>query len=134
MCVAGSAGAIVVHPFNAPLCVPVWMSVRVAGWRWWQRLKLAWQARLGPACMACKFGRVAPPSRVYVAGAGRPPVRGGEQGSVPRCVSVAVRRKSEYLRVEANHTTHPHPGACACTQGALNERSGCAPWPLVGVN
>ena len=41
VCAAGSAGAIVVHPFYAPLCVPVWMSVRVVGWRRWQRLKLA---------------------------------------------------------------------------------------------
>ena len=31
VCAAGSAGAIVVHPFYAPLCVPVWMSVRAGG-------------------------------------------------------------------------------------------------------
>ena len=86
VCAAGSAGAIVVHPFYAPLCVPVWMSVRVVGWRRWQRLKLAWQARLGPVCVACKFGRTIQPSRMYVAGAARPPVRGGEQGCIPRRV------------------------------------------------
>ena len=63
------------------LCVPVWMSVRVVGWRRWQRLKLAWQARLGPICVACKFGRTIQPSRMYVAGAARPPVRGGGTGS-----------------------------------------------------
>ena len=51
--------------FYAPLCGPMRMSVRVEGWKRLQRLKLAWQARLGPVCVACKFGRVAPPSRVY---------------------------------------------------------------------
>jgi hypothetical protein len=84
---AAGVRAAVVHPFYAPLCVPVWMSVRVVEWRRWQRLKLAWQARLGPVCVACKFGHTVPPSRMYVAGAARPSVRGGElQGCVPQRV------------------------------------------------
>ena len=112
VCAEGSAGMFQA-PFYAPVCGPVRMSVRVEGWKRCQRLKLAWQARLGPVCVTCKFGRVAPPSRVYVAGAPRPPVRVPEQRSVPWCVSVAVRRKSEYLCVEANRTTHPHPAAYA---------------------
>ena len=112
-CALKEAPVCFMAPFYAPVCGPVRMSVRVEGWKRCQRLKLAWQARLGPVCVACKFGRVAPPSRVYVAGAPRPPVRVPEQRSVPWCVSVAVRRKSEYLCVEANRTTHPHPAAYA---------------------
>ena len=71
---------------RAPLCGPMRMSVRVEGWKRLQRLKLAWQARLGPVCVACKFGRTIPPSRMYVAGAARPPVRGGAPQQ--RCKSV----------------------------------------------
>eukprot|EP00966_Prymnesium_polylepis_P010810 249065-Prymnesium_polylepis.1 len=44
------------------------MSVRVEGWKRLQRLKLACQAHLGPVCVACKFGRTAPPPRMNVAG------------------------------------------------------------------
>eukprot|EP00966_Prymnesium_polylepis_P186852 4331340-Prymnesium_polylepis.1 len=35
--------------------------------------------------------------------------------------------------VKATHTTHPHPGACGCTTGSLNERRSHASCSLVGV-
>ena len=67
--------------FYAPLCGPMRMSVRVEGWKRLQRLKLAWQAHLGPVCVACKFGRTIPPSRMYVAGAARPRFAGVNRGA-----------------------------------------------------
>eukprot|EP00966_Prymnesium_polylepis_P239222 5532398-Prymnesium_polylepis.1 len=48
--------------FYGPILrAPVRSYVRVEGWKRLQRLKLAWQARLVQACVACKFGRTVSP-------------------------------------------------------------------------
>eukprot|EP00966_Prymnesium_polylepis_P308505 7129513-Prymnesium_polylepis.2 len=57
---------------------------------------------------------------MYVAGAARPSVRGPEQECVPQAQRYSLTRST------------PHPGACGCTAGSLNQRHSHVPCSLGG--